>query len=44
MVANLALSGLDDAGTVGADEARLALAHKRVLDTNPAPMVRMKCD
>jgi hypothetical protein len=32
--ANLALPGLDDAGAVGADKARLALAHKRVLDAD----------
>ena len=37
---DLALSGLDDTGAVRANEARLALAHERVLYTHPAPAVR----
>ena len=36
----LALSGLDDARAVGADEARLVLANERVLDAHPAQGVR----
>jgi hypothetical protein len=36
---NLALSGFDDAGAVGADETRLVLAYERVLDSHPAQTV-----
>lgn len=36
---NLALSGFDDAGAVGADETRLVLTHERVLDSHPAQTV-----